>query len=84
MELCSMRLKCSRTHHSKVHGASEVINRMIENYLRCYCNLQEHESKEYLASGELVHSPVFTGRSHKSPLKVELDRQQKYLLPLLS
>ena len=46
MELCGITLKMSSSSHPQTDGASEIMNRMVENYLRCYCN---NNSRDYNA-----------------------------------
>ena len=38
MELLGVQLKMSTSRHPKTDGSSEIMNRMMEYYLRCYCN----------------------------------------------
>lgn len=38
MELIDVQLKMSTSRHPQTDGISEIGNRMVENYLRCYCN----------------------------------------------
>ena len=43
MELCGIQLKMSTSRHPQTDGSSEIMNRMIENYLRCYCNYHQDD-----------------------------------------
>ncbi len=39
MDLWGVKLKMSSSRHPQTDGASEVMNRMVENYLRCYVHI---------------------------------------------
>ena len=38
MQLLGVQLKMSTSRHPQNDGSSEIMNRMVENYLRFYCN----------------------------------------------
>lgn len=37
MSLCGIRTRISTSHHPQIDGQSEIINRMVETFIRCYC-----------------------------------------------
>lgn len=36
--LCDIRLKMSTSRHPQTVGATEIMNRMVSDFLRCYCD----------------------------------------------
>ena len=38
MQLCKIKLQMSSSHHPETDGISEVMNHVVEKYLRCYCS----------------------------------------------
>lgn len=52
MELCDVRLRMSSSHHLQTEGSSEIRNRLIENYLRFYCSLNQETWDMFLTSAE--------------------------------
>jgi hypothetical protein len=38
MDLCGVKLKMSTSRSPQTDGYSEIMNLMLENYLRCYCS----------------------------------------------
>lgn len=43
MEPCDIKTKMPSTHYTQTDGLSETINRIIENYLQCYCFLRQDD-----------------------------------------
>ena len=43
MKLCGIQLKMSSSRHPQTDGASEIMNGMVENYLRCYCSYHQND-----------------------------------------
>lgn len=38
LNMCGVHLKMSTSKHPQTDGSSEIMNRMVANFLRCYCN----------------------------------------------
>lgn len=60
MNLCDVTLRMFISHHPQIDGDSEIMNYIIENYLRCYCSLHKSDWDELLASAEFSfnYSPL--------------------------
>ncbi len=43
MEIFSVKLKMSSSEHPQTDNSSEIMNRMVENYLRCYWNYHQDD-----------------------------------------
>ena len=56
MKLCGVQLKMSSSRHPQTNGASEIMNRMIENYLRCYCSYHQNDWDELLPAAEFAYN----------------------------
>ncbi len=56
MSILKVRLKMSTANHPQTDGQTEVMNRMIEDYLRIFCNYQQNDWDEHLASAEFAYS----------------------------
>lgn len=48
LKMHEVKRNISSTHHLQTDGASEVINGLQENYLRCHCSLRQAVWDEYL------------------------------------
>ena len=46
------KLKASSSYHPQTDGQTEVVNRTLEQYLRCYCHEEQPRWKEYLPWAE--------------------------------
>ena len=55
-ELCDVKLKMSTSHHPQTDGSSEVMNQMVENYLRCYCSKDQDNWNSLLTSAEFAYN----------------------------
>lgn len=60
INLCDICTKMSASHHSQSNGLSEIMNRMLEIYIQCYCALNQRNWDKLLpAAGFAYNSPVF-------------------------
>ena len=84
MGLCGVKLKMSTSHHPQTDGASEVMNRMIENYLRCFCSYSQDDWDELLASAEFAYNSAVSDDLGLSPFEVDLGWNPKSPLDLIS
>eukprot|EP00171_Calliarthron_tuberculosum_P000149 IDg149t1 len=56
MSQCGVRLKMSSSYHAQTDGSSEIMNRMLENYLRCYCNYHQTDWDLLLVAAEFAYN----------------------------
>lgn len=47
MEKCEVQLKLSSNRHVQKGGASEISNRLVQNYIRCYFSYHEDDGMSY-------------------------------------
>lgn len=50
----------------------EVMNRMIENYLRCYCSHRQDDWDEYLAAVEYAYNLSISEELGMNPFEVDI------------
>lgn len=72
MSLCGVKRQMSSTHHPQTDGASEVMNRMVENYLRCYCSLRQDDWDEFLPSAEFAYNSARSEELQATPFEIDL------------
>jgi len=84
MELCGVKLKMSTSRHPQTDGASEVMNRMVENYLRCYCSYHQDDWDELLPSAEFAYNSSVSEDLSISPFELDLGWVPKSPLDLIS
>lgn len=56
MSHCQVKLKTSTSRHPQTDGASEVMNRMVENYIRCYCSYHQNDWDKLLPAAQFVYN----------------------------
>ena len=83
MDLCGIHTKMSTSHHPQTDGISEVMNRLIENYIRCYCSFHQHDWDELLPAAEFAHNSALSVDLGASPFEVDLGWQPRSLVDLL-
>lgn len=83
MKLCGVKLKMSSSRHPQTDGSSEIMNRMIENYLRCYCNFHQNNWDELLPGAEFAYNSAITEDLGMSPFEADLGWKPKSPLDLV-
>lgn len=83
MELSGVQLKMSSSRHPQTDGSSEIMNRMIENYLRCYCNYHQDNWDELLASAEFAYNSSVSEDVGTSPFELDLGWKPKDALDFI-
>ncbi len=71
MELCGIKLKMSSSRHPQTDGASEVMNRMVENYLGCYCWYLQNDWDELLSSAKFAYNFAVSDDLGISPFEMD-------------
>lgn len=84
MKLCGVRLKMSTSRHPQTDGSSEIMNRMLENYLRCYCNVYQTNWDELLTAAEFAYNSAKVASTGMTPFEMDLGWNPKSPLDLLS
>lgn len=72
-ELCSLqgvKLQHSTAYHPQIDGQTEVLNRTVETYLRCFCSDNPQECASYLPLAEWWYNTTYHSASKCSPYEV--------------
>lgn len=72
MSLCEVQLKMSSSKRPQTDGASEVLNRMMENYLRCYCSYDQNDCDELLPTADFAYNSAVSEDLGMSPFEFAL------------
>ncbi len=84
MELCNVKLEMSSSHHPQTDGASEIMHRMVEKYLRCYYNYHQDDWDALLSGAEFAYNSAVSKDLGMAPFEVNLGWNPKSPLDLVS
>ena len=84
MNLSGIQLKMSSSRHPQTDGASEIMNRMVENYLRCYCSYHQDNWDELLPAAEFAYNSAVSEDLGFSPFELDLGWVPKSPLDFIS
>lgn len=77
MRLCDITLKMSTAHHPQTDGCSEITTRMIENFLRCFCDHNQTNWDELLTAAEFSYNSANVAHLKISPFELDLGWKPK-------
>ena len=83
MELYGVKLKMFSSRHPQIDGSSEFINRMVENYLRCYCNCHQNDWDELLLEAQFAYDSAVSEYLGMAPFEIDLGWNPKSPLDLV-
>lgn len=66
MRVLKIEMKMATANHPQTNGQSEVMNRIVEVYLRIYCNYQQDDWNTHLPAAEFPYS---SSKFHATGLK---------------
>ena len=72
MDLCGIKLKMYTGRHLQTDSQSEVMKRMIENYLCCYCSHYQDNWDELLPAAEFAYSSAVSDDLGMKPFEMDL------------
>lgn len=84
LKLCGVGKHMSSTHHPYTYGASEIMNRLLENYLSLYCSLRQNDSYDLLPAAEFAYHSAISDELKSSPFEIYLRCQSRLPLVLSS
>lgn len=70
----SIQLKMSTTYHPKTDGQIEVVNRIVEGYLRCFCFEQPKNWYVLLSWAEYWNNTSYQGAARRTPFEAVYGR----------
>ncbi|XP_042969094.1 uncharacterized protein LOC122301779 [Carya illinoinensis] len=79
-ELQGSKLKTSSSYHPQTDGQSEVVNRTLEQYLRCFCHEEQRRWADYLPWAEFWYNTSYHSSIEKSPFEVVYGRPPPLLV----
>ncbi|KAL5763434.1 hypothetical protein ACOSP7_019698 [Xanthoceras sorbifolium] len=69
-KLQGTKLKASSSYHPQTDGQTEVVNRTLEQYLRCYCHHEQATWKDFIPWAEYWYNTTHHAAINISPYKV--------------
>ena len=84
MHLAGVKLSMSSSHHPQTNGSSEIMNKMIENYLRCFVNFHQDDWDQYMISAEVAYNSAVIEELGHSPYFLDLGWEPKQPLDFLA
>eukprot|EP00171_Calliarthron_tuberculosum_P023944 IDg23944t1 len=84
MSQCGVRLKMSSSYHAQTDGSSEIMNRMLENYLRCYCNYHQTDWDLLLVAAEFAYNSSKHAGLSATPFELDLGWKPKSPMDFLN
>lgn len=72
MDHCGIKLRMSTSRHPQTDGSTEVMNRMIGNYLRCYCAFNQTNWDDLLTTAEFSYNSATVDSMTMSPFEADL------------
>lgn len=84
MHCCGIQLKMSTSRHPQTDGSTEIMNRMIGNYLRCYCAFHQTNWDTLLTSAEFAYNSAKIESLGMSPFEADLGWKPRAPLDIIS
>lgn len=84
MRILQVNLKMSTADHPQTDGQSEVMNKMLENYLRNFCSYHRDDWDSLLPAAEFAYSSSKHHLTGETPFYLDLGWSPKHPLDTLS
>lgn len=68
---CGVKLQMSTAKHTQTNRASDVMKRMVENYIRCFCNYEQKDWDVFLPCAQLAYNSAVSGDLGPCPFEVD-------------
>lgn len=70
----------SSAYHPQTDGQTEVTNRTLEQYLRCYVHQNPRKWEEYLSWAEYWYNTTYHASTKRTPFEIVYGRQPPNLV----
>lgn len=77
VDLFRTMLNMLTSHHPRTHGASEVMNKMTEIYLRCYVSIHQNDWDALLLAAKFAYNSAVTEDLGMSSLETDIGNSPK-------
>lgn len=77
MELCGSKVKMCTSAHIQTDSSSEIMNRMIANYLLCYLSLNQTSCDSILTDAKFAYNSAVRKSTTISPFELDLEWQHR-------
>ncbi|XP_019257786.1 PREDICTED: uncharacterized protein LOC109236005 [Nicotiana attenuata] len=77
-------LNASTAYHPQMDGQTEVVNRCLETYLKCFCSDSQSDWFQYLAAAELWYNTAFHSAIQCSPYEALYGQPPPLHLPYMA
>lgn len=84
MTLCGIDQKLSSSRHPQTDGAAEIMNRLIGNYLRCYCARHQRDWDDLLAPAEFAYNSSNVESMGVTPSEADIGWNPRSPLDIMS
>ena len=84
MEMLNIKLNRPTSYHPQTDGSSEIMNRMVENYIRCYCSYNQDDWDDLLPAAEFAYNSSVSESLGMSPFELDLGWNPKSPIDLLA
>lgn len=84
MKIQGVQHHLSTTYHPQTDGRSEVLNRCLENYLRCMCCDTPQEWARCLPLAEFWYNTTYHSASHTTPYEILYGQPPLHHMPYLA
>lgn len=84
MQLCGVKLRMSSPRHPQTDGASEVMSRVLENYIRRYCEYKQRDWDTILPAHEIAYKSAVSEDSGMTPFELDLRWRPRDPLDILA